>query len=122
MPFNKFSDPLSDPTESSGFSFDWGAKASLAIGFVFLCLVEARVIRGLWFTHGTPPDTFVRFEIPIFVLFPFLMALAARMTVRRLSNVGEIQPSVIARIQYAISIVVFMAYMVMLQLSEIAFR
>jgi hypothetical protein len=122
MPYNKLWDRLNPPGEPSGFSFEWGAKVFLVIDFVFLCLVEADVIRGLWFRHEPSSDTFAKFEIPIFVLFPFLLALAARMTIRRLSTVGEVHRSVTARIQYGISFMPFMAYMAMLQLAKIAFR
>jgi hypothetical protein len=122
MPYNKLWDPLNPPNGSSNFSFEWGAKIILFIGFGFLCLVETWVIHGLWFRDGVSSDTFAKFEIPIFVLFPFLLALAARMTVRKLSKVGEVQPSVSARVQYVISFMPFMAYMAMLQLAKIAFR
>jgi hypothetical protein len=122
MPYNKLWDPLNPPGEISGFSFDWGAKVFLAFDFVFLCLVEADVIRGLWFRHGATADTFVKFEIPIFVLLPSLMALAALITIGKLAKAGEVKPSVPARIQYVISIMLLMANLAMLELAKIAFR
>lgn len=115
-------DPLEIPKGTSDPSYGWGANAFLVFGFIFLCLVEARVIRGLWFREGVSFDTFAKFEIPIFVLFPSLLALAARMTVWKLSKVGEVQRSVTARVQYVVSFMPFMAYMAMLQLAKIAFR
>ena len=122
MRFNKLWDPLNPPGEPSGFSFEWGAKAFLIIDFVFLCLVEAHVIRGLWFRHGATTDTLDKFEIPIFVLLPSLMALAALITIRKLAKAGEVKPSVPARIQYVISIMLLMVYLAMLQLAKIAFH
>jgi hypothetical protein len=122
MPNNKLSDPLSPLTEYSRLSVEWGAKIFLVFDFVFLCIVEAHVIRGLWFRHGATTDTLDKFEIPIFVLLPSLMALAALITIRKLAKAGEVKPSVPARIQYVISIMLLMVYLAMLQLAKIAFH
>jgi hypothetical protein len=122
MPDNKLLDPLNVPEEPSGFSFEWGGKVFLVFDFVFLCLVEAHVIRGLWFGHGTTTDAFDKFEIPVFVLLPSLMALAALITIRKLAKAGEVKPSVPARIRYVISTMLLLVYLAMLELAKIAFR
>src|ERR1700722_11521174 len=122
MPYNTLGDPLNPPSGTSVTPFEWYAKVFLVIDFVFLSLVEATVIPGLWFKHKASSDTFSMYSIPIFVLFPYVLAFAARMTVRRLAIVGEVQPSVTARVQYIISSMLFIAYFAMFQLAEIAFR
>jgi hypothetical protein len=122
MTQNDSAEPLDNSTEAYDPTFDGLAKIFLFIDFCFLCLVEARVIRGLWFTHGAPHDTFAMFSVPIAVLFPGLMAFAARLAVRRLSMKGEIQPTAAGRVQQLISGLALMAYVAMLQLAELAFR
>ena len=98
MPENKPPEPLDDSGDAYDPTFEWLANVFLFISLGFLCLVEARVIRGLWLTHRASSDTFDRFYIPISVLFPGLMTLAARLAVRRLSKKGEIQPTAAGRV------------------------
>jgi hypothetical protein len=102
-------------------AFDALAKLYLFIGFGFLCLVEWNVIHGLWFTHRSS-DTFDMFSLPLIVLLPSVMALAAILAVRKLSRKGQIQPTAAGRVAQIIGGLVFIAYLVMLRLAEIAFR
>jgi hypothetical protein len=122
MPQNNPPEPLDNSTEAYDPTFDGLANVFLFISLGFLCLVEARVIRGLWFTHRAPSDTFDMFFIPISVLFPGLMALVARLAVRRLLKKGKVQPTAAGRVQYIISLLAFAAYVSMQQVANLAFR
>jgi hypothetical protein len=112
--------------DSSGDAYDptFRGYATLwfALDLCFLCLVEARVIRGLWLAHWASFDAFERCSVPIFVLFPGLMALAALVAVRRLSGKGKIEPSATGKIEHIIGALVFAAYLALQELTTIAFR
>jgi hypothetical protein len=122
MPQNNPAETLDSAGEAYDPTFDGYAKLFLVLDFVYLCLVEARVIRGLWFTHRVSSDTFDMFFVPISALFPGLMALAALVCVRWLSRKGEIQPTAAGRVRHLISVVVFGAYLAIQELARFAFR
>jgi|SRR5580658_5101115 hypothetical protein len=122
MPQNNPQEPLDNSGDAYDPTFDGYAKLFFVLDFAYLCLVEARVIRGLWFTHRASSDTFDMFFVPIIVLFPGLMALVALVAVRMLSRKGGIQPTAAGRIRHLISVVVFAAYLAIQELARFAFR
>jgi hypothetical protein len=122
MPQNNPPEPLDNPKDAWDPSFGLASKLLLFVALGTMCLVEVMVIRGLWFTHGAPPDTFAMYSIPIFVLFPGLTALLARMTVRSLLRKGEIQPTAAGRVQQIVSVSTLMTYLAIQSLARIAFR
>jgi hypothetical protein len=122
MPQNNPPEPLDNSTEAYDPTFAGLAKIFFFIDFAFLCLVEARVIHGLWFRHGVSSGAFAMYLVPIAVLFSGLMALASLMAVRGLSRKWRIHPTATGRIEQIISLVVFAAYVAMLELAEIAFH
>lgn len=122
MPQNAPTETLDNSTEAYDPTFAGLAKLWFFIDLCYLILVEARVISGLWFGHRSPPDTFAKYSVPIFVLFPGLMALAALLAVRRLSRKGQIQPTAAGRIAQIISGLVFTAYLAIYELARFAFR
>jgi hypothetical protein len=122
VPLINPADHLDLPTSPSDPSFGLLDTISLFIVFGFLCLLEVDVIRWLWFGHGVSSDAFAKFGIPVFVLLLYLLALGGRMTVRKLSKAGEIQPSVTTRIHYVGTVTLLMAYLAMQELVRAAFR
>jgi hypothetical protein len=122
MPTNNPAVTSDDAGEAYDPTFTGYAKLWFFIDLCYLCLVEEKVIHGLWFTHRASSDTFDMFFVPIIVLLPGLMALAALLAVRRLSKKGEIQPTAAGRVQQIISLLAFAAYLAMQELARTAFR
>jgi hypothetical protein len=122
MPLINPARTFDNPKDAWDPSFGLASKLLLFVALGTMCLLEATVIRGLWFKHRASSDIFDQFYIPILVLFPSLMALVARLAVRRLSKKGEIQPTAAGRIQQIIGVLTLMAYLAMLQLANIAFH
>jgi hypothetical protein len=109
-------DEAYDPT-FRGYATLW-----FVLDLCFLCLVEARVIRGVWFTQRASSDIFDMFIIPIAVLLPGLMALVALVAIRRLSNKGKIEPTAAGKIEHIIGVLVFAAYLALQEMTIIAFH
>jgi uncharacterized membrane protein YccF (DUF307 family) len=85
-------------------------------------MVEETVIRGLWFGRGSASDTYSKFSVPIFVLLPYGMAIAAAFAVRKLTRKGQIERTTAGRIQHTMAFLVFGAYLALQELARVAFH
>jgi hypothetical protein len=115
-------EPLDNSTEAYDPTFTGYATFFFFIDFLFLCFLEVDVIGGMWFKHAASYDTYTKFSVPIFLLLPYVLALAAAFAVRKLSRKGQIQRTAAGRIQYTIGVLVLVSYVAMQELARVAFR
>ncbi|MGD0786880.1 MAG: hypothetical protein ABR898_02770 [Terracidiphilus sp.] len=88
---------------------------------LFMCISEALVIHGLWFTPKRRFSTERLFFVPLFVLLPCLMGFATQIGIAKMSRTGQISLPAAASLKLGLGVLLMIAYMTILELAGIAF-
>jgi len=114
------------PTEDSIVERDeptYRWSTNMFIVFVVLQVIacEASVIHGLWFKEATH-DYVIRCLLPLLVAFPAIFLLIFRVRARGWVAHGKITSSLAARILNNLGVALFVVYVCIFQLAEMAFN
>ncbi|MGD0740537.1 MAG: hypothetical protein ABR957_13140 [Terracidiphilus sp.] len=115
------------PTDRSiakGDQRDYRLSAAVFFGFVILQMLvcESSAIRGLWFIEPTPDYGPEKFVLPLCIAFPAFILVVLRVQARRWVANGRMESGLAARIMNSFGIALFMTYIGIFQLAELAFR
>jgi hypothetical protein len=98
------------------------STAVLAATFFLMCISEARVIHGLWFSPQPSLTTPELFLIPLSVFLPALIGVVLRVQITALSKKGQISLPAAAQLIPALSILLMVTYIAVMTLADYAFR
>ncbi len=103
---------------------DYRLSAAVFFGFVILQMLvcESSAIRGLWLIEPTPDYGPEKFVLPLCIAFPVFILVVLRVQAKRWVANGRMDSGLAARIMNSFGIALFMAYIGIFQLAELAFR
>lgn len=101
-------------------------RLSANVFFIFVILqamvCEATSIRGLWFSDPAPGYGPEQYVLPLCVAFPAFILVVLRVQASRWVISGRLDSGLAARIMNSFGIALFMTYICVFQLAELAFR
>ncbi len=101
-------------------------RLSAVVVFILVILqsmvCEATAIRGLWFNEPAPVNGTEKYVLPLCIAFPAFILVVLRVQTRRWVESGRMESGLAARIMNSFGIALFMAYIGIFQLAELAFR
>ena len=114
------------PTEDSIVERDeptyrWSAIIFLVFVIFQVIACEASVIHGLWFKEVTQ-DHVVRYLFPLLIAFPATFLVIFRVQARGWVAHGKLTSGLAARIINNFGVALFVAYICIFQLAEMAFN
>jgi len=104
----------------SRVSFDLSNVVFIA-SLLCMCLAEAFIIRGLWFSPTTPPHHH-RFDLPLLVWTPALGEFFLLQTLRKHMKEGCVSPAIAAKLSTELACLLLVAYLLIARFAQITFR
>lgn len=111
-------------SDARGDRRDYRLSANVFFVFVILqtMVCEGSAIHGLWFQDATPHFGSGQYVLPLCVAFPAFILVVLRVQARRWVADGRLDSGLAARIMNSFGIALFMTYICIFQLAELAFK